>query len=151
MANASDLKPGFEKLASDLKLASEKLAATMRSSLGLDELKAAAGKFATIDVSPPSPVTPLHRLETEILRRAESLRQMVNSPPAGRPKGPSPETAFLVGALKRRLAVAPAGTEPTPIAVEIFEALGFTGKQKLKNMADGLVRAYKRDQVQRFK
>ena len=86
-----------------------------------------------------------HMAEVEELRnRINTLPpQMVELPEAGRRKGPTPETAYLVVALKRRLAAAGRGAEPTPIAVEIFKALGFKGGQ-LKTKADHLVRAYKK-------
>jgi hypothetical protein len=115
------------------------------AALGLDgpALKATSAKFASIDFSPP--VT-MHRLDG-----MESLMPVVELPAAGRPKGPSPETAYLVEALTRRLAAAGDGAKPTTVAVEICKALGYTGEQQLKNMADGLVRAYRRDQAQRFK
>jgi hypothetical protein len=69
--------------------------------------------------------------------------QLVELPKAGRRKGPTPETTYLVGALKRQLAAADDGAEPTPIAVGIFKALGFEGEQ-LKSKADHLVKALKK-------
>ena len=63
-------------------------------------------------------------------------------PKAGRRPGRTPETVYLVAALKRLLAAAGDGAEPTPIAVEIFKALGFTDEQA-KNKADNLVRVFR--------
>jgi hypothetical protein len=135
----------------DSKVAIEKLAATLAATgatVATTLAKVVPPAITVPAITMPAitvPAVATYSPMTERMREIEerSLQQMVDLPAAGAPKGPRPETAYLVEALKRRLGKAPAGTEPTPIAVDIFRALGFEGKQ-LKSKADHLVRHLKK-------
>ena len=135
------------------KAAFENLAAAAAKQLeNLAPAKAALEKMAAAMHALPAP--PRLVLPDPILPALPGIDDfpVIELPTPGRPKGPSPVTTYLVAALERRLKAAGKDAEWTPIAVDIYKALGFQGAKNLKNMADHLVRAAKKTLgPQRFK
>jgi hypothetical protein len=82
----------------------------------------------------------------ELRNRIETPPPVVDPPAAGRPKGPSPHTADMLGELAQRILAAGDGADWTPIAVHMLRQRGFTVGLKAK--ADHLIRILR---TQRFK
>ena len=131
------------------KAAFENVAAAVAKQLeNLTPAKAALEKAAAAVAAalPAVPAVPPLVLPDPILPALPEIDDfpITELPTPGRPKGPPPVTTYLVAALKRRLDAAGKDAEWTPIAVDIYKALGFRGEKTLKNKADHLVRAAKK-------